>query len=267
MVQKKLLIIYKKKAVKHNLRYIFEPNQGVSYARNQAINAVLGKYLAYLDDDEKVSPEWCQTILRNFKTVSPRPDVIGGPTFPFYPQGKSSSFDDALATTAFYGDKSDFLHKLSPTPELGYGVGNCAYKLATLKKYNGFDPLLGRKGKQRFSGEETDLFKRMYADGAVFWYEASMIAYHNIPFERTRWRFQFIQGIHEGMSNAIMEKRPLTIKYIIKASLAIISMPARVLSFIIGNPVTFPRLLFRKLNKEGNHIGYFWQQCKAHIFK
>ncbi len=254
------------KNVRHTIRYAFVAKQGISHARNCAIDLAIAKYLAYLDDDEKVASNWCQTILEAFSKTQPHPDVVGGSVFPFYPQGKTCHFDDTIVTTGFFGEKSDFLDNLSLRPEYGFGVGNCAYRLELLKKYKGFNPLLGRKGKQKFAGEETELFMRMYADGVIFWYAASMIAYHHIPLSRTKLSFQFFQGIHEGMSYAIMEQRSITVRYIIKALLAIFSMPLRLLGFVVSKPRTFPRFLFRRLQKEGNHIGYFWQQCKRCIF-
>ena len=255
-----------KKKSKCDLRYFFEKNQGVSYARNCAIKNAKGKYLAYIDDDETAPSDWAKTILNCFKQLKPVPDAIGGPTFPQYPEGKAKYFPDERATTAYFGKHSDFLVNLSSNPKWGFGAGNSAFRLSSLKKYKGFDTRLGRKGKRIFAGEETELYTRMYAEGAIFWYEASMKAYHSIPYKRTTLAYQFRQGIDEGMSYAIMDGPRRSFKYFFKAILAILSMPVRMLGIMILHPLKFQSILLSKLRKEGGHIGYFWKQVEMLFF-
>ena len=248
------------KKSKYRLRYFFEKRQGISYARNCAIKNARGKYLAYIDDDVTASSHWAKIILDCFKQVKPIPDAIGGPYSPFYPEGKARYFLDTIAAAAYFGKNSNFLVNLSPRPEWGFVAGNSAFKLSSLKKYKGFDIRLGRKGKRIFTGEETELYKRMYADGAVFWYEASMLAYHAIPHKRTTLSYQFRQGIDEGISYALMDDPRRSFKYFFKAVLAILSMPLRMSGVVILHPLKFRSILVTKLRKEGGHIGYFWKQ-------
>ena len=250
------------KKSKYPLRYFFEKRQGISHARNSAIKNAKGKYLAYLDDDEIAPAHWAKIILNCFERVRPIPDAIGGPTFPRYPEGKTNYFPDERATTAYFGKSSDLLVNLSSKAEWGFGVGNSAFRLSSLKKHKGFDTRLGRKGKRIFTGEETELYTRMYAKGAVFWYEASMVAYHSIPYKRTTLSYQFRQGIDEGMSYALMDGLKRSFRYFFKAALAILSMPARMLGIVIRHPFKFRSILVQKLRKEGGHIGYFCKQLR-----
>ena len=41
-----------------SLRYCFEPNQGLSHARNRGWREAMGEYVAYIDDDCKVPGQW-----------------------------------------------------------------------------------------------------------------------------------------------------------------------------------------------------------------
>ncbi len=59
------------------LRYLFEPQQGVSHARNAGIRAAAAPLLAFVDDDVKPAPNWLATIKGAFD-AHPDIDAIGG---------------------------------------------------------------------------------------------------------------------------------------------------------------------------------------------
>src|SRR5690349_1483083 len=61
-----------------NLRYLYEPRQGLSHARNTAWQSAEGKYVAYLDDDAQANPHWLIGILRHFEQSTPTPWSVGG---------------------------------------------------------------------------------------------------------------------------------------------------------------------------------------------
>src|SRR3990170_1802357 len=49
-----------------HLRYIFEPRQGLPFARNTGVQATRAEIVAFTDDDVEVGPEWVSTIKRLF---------------------------------------------------------------------------------------------------------------------------------------------------------------------------------------------------------
>ena len=53
-----------------NFKYIFEEKQGLSHARNRAIDEAKGTYIAYIDDDAIADKEWVKNILDAIKTDS-----------------------------------------------------------------------------------------------------------------------------------------------------------------------------------------------------
>jgi len=59
------------------LRYVFEPQRGVSHARNAGIRESAAPLLAFIDDDVQPAPGWVAAIARAFAD-NPGIDAIGG---------------------------------------------------------------------------------------------------------------------------------------------------------------------------------------------
>src|SRR5262245_46055134 len=59
------------------LRYVREPRQGVSYARNAGVSIARASLIAFLDDDGVPVPTWVSEIKRAFDE-HPDIDCIGG---------------------------------------------------------------------------------------------------------------------------------------------------------------------------------------------
>ncbi|MDH5506005.1 MAG: glycosyltransferase [Anaerolineae bacterium] len=62
-----------------NLRYIFEPQQGLSIARNKGWQDAAAPIVAYLDDDAGACEKWLGEIVKVFEEETPRPACVGGP--------------------------------------------------------------------------------------------------------------------------------------------------------------------------------------------
>jgi len=63
------------------VRYLFEPQQGLSFARNAGIHAARGSIVAFTDDDVRVSRTWVRDVKRAFD-VNPDVDCVGGKVLP-----------------------------------------------------------------------------------------------------------------------------------------------------------------------------------------
>ncbi len=64
-----------------NLRYVFEPKQGIAHGRNAGIAAAQGDIIAFTDDDVVVTDNWIATIKQTF-AENPKVDYIGGKILP-----------------------------------------------------------------------------------------------------------------------------------------------------------------------------------------
>src|SRR3954469_13944522 len=59
------------------LRYVFEPRQGVSYARNTGVEHTTAPLIAFLDDDGLPGTDWVWAMKRAFDE-HPEVDCLGG---------------------------------------------------------------------------------------------------------------------------------------------------------------------------------------------
>jgi glycosyltransferase involved in cell wall biosynthesis len=66
-----------------NLRYVFEPKQGISHGRNAGIAAARGEIIAFTDDDVVVAENWLTTIKHVF-AENPHVEYIGGKILPHW---------------------------------------------------------------------------------------------------------------------------------------------------------------------------------------
>lgn len=161
------------------LRYVFESNQGLSYARNRGIEEAKGEIIAFVDDDERIVEEFVSAYVELFAS---HPDAMsaGGKIVAEYPTGRprwmSKYAEQPIANPMDYGKS------IKPFPKGRIpGGGNMAMRRSVFDKIGRFDTSLGRTGKQLIGGEESDLFERIEAAGMACYYVPRAVMYHIIP--------------------------------------------------------------------------------------
>jgi glucosyl-dolichyl phosphate glucuronosyltransferase len=166
-------------------RYLFEPQQGLSCARNAGIRESNSEILAFTDDDVTVEPTWVQNLTSALdggkwagaggrtllaETFSP-PDwmAIEGP----------QSLGDALAALFDLGPEQREL----PRPPYG---ANMAFRRGIFEKHGLFRTDLGASPNRDVprSNEDTEFGRRLMAAGEKLRYEPSAIVYHPIVENR-----------------------------------------------------------------------------------
>lgn len=162
-----------------NLTVVFEPQQGLSPARNAGIAASRGRYLAVIDDDEEVNPGFVKAY-RTFFETHPGFAAAGGKIIPRYesplPQWYTPYAERPIAGPLDLGDT------VREMPSGRYpGGGNMAIRRTAVEHYGAFDPRLGRTGSNPMGGEEKDLFARLRAGGGRIGYVPGAVIYHIIP--------------------------------------------------------------------------------------
>jgi glycosyltransferase involved in cell wall biosynthesis len=174
-------------------RYLFEPQQGKSYALNTGIREARGEILAFMDDDVMVDAKWLQCLTAVFQKEEWA--GVGGRILPertFTPPAwLSLEGKYALAPLAMFD--------LGPQPgelvEAPFGT-NMAFRKEVFEKVGGFRTDLGPRPGSETRSEDTEFGFRALGAGQRLRYEPSAIVYHSLPAHRLRKEY-FLAWWHD----------------------------------------------------------------------
>lgn len=169
-------------------RYVFEPQQGLSNARNAGVREAHGRIISFMDDDVTVEPTWLWNLTETLygnkwagaggricldRNFSP-PDWlrVEGPY----------SMGGQLAALFDLGDEPRVLDQ----PPHGT---NMAYQKAMFEKYGHFRTDLGRCGNNLIGQEDMEFGERLMAAGERLWYAPSAVVYHPVQEERVTKKY------------------------------------------------------------------------------
>ena len=187
-----------------NIKVVSEFIQGHSQARNRGWQEAQGYYIAYLDDDAKAAPDWCERILNAFNSVNPMPVAVGGQIHPFYEIPPPLWFTDDFEIRT-WGEDAGFLEP--PRACYGFSGSNMAIQRSILERYGGFSSRYGIvQGKLRM-GEDAEFFFRIYGQEPNFWYDPLIKVYHWVPKEKLNVWYRIIRSYNAGQSVALMQGR------------------------------------------------------------
>lgn len=162
------------------LRLVREERQGLSHARNCGIAAARGEYIAIIDDDERINPDFLRAYVTLFDT-HPEAMSAGGRVIAAYeesprPRWMSRFTEEPIANPMDFG----YQVREFPKGRIPAG-GNMAFRRQVFAEFGGFNPELGRIGDRLVGGEESDLFERLRCAGKRCFYTPDAVMWHLIP--------------------------------------------------------------------------------------
>ena len=161
------------------LRYVVEPEQGLSAARNRGIKEAKGDIIIYVDDDALVDTDYIRQYAEHFATY-PETMAAGGPIEPLY-ETKEPSWMSPY-TKALLTAWMNYGNQVREYPNGRYpGGGNAAYRKEVFERVGLFNTELGRKGNLLLASEEKDIFDKMKALGMKVLYLPTPVLHHCIP--------------------------------------------------------------------------------------
>ncbi len=182
------------------IRYVFEPKQGVSHARNKGIKESRGEILAFIDDDETADTAWLRNLTANLHShewAGAGGRVVPPLNFakPRWLSSKSSFNQGPLATF----DPEQEAGNLTEAP---FGA-NMAFRREVFEFLGGFRTDLGRSGNSLLSNEDTEFGRRLFAAGLRLRYEPSAVTYHPVVEGRLRKGYFKAWWFNKGRSDVL----------------------------------------------------------------
>lgn len=188
------------------LRYIHEATIGLSIARNTGAKAAISPLLAYLDDDAIASPHWLRVLHELFQAHKKLAIVGGKVTLQWAPDTAAPSWlSPALAENLGAYDLGDALVYID-RPQLTPRGLNYSIRRDFLNKIGGFDPKLGRVGKNLLSNEELHLTERALRSGWQVAYLPTAQVAHQVSPERLQPRWFLRRSWWQGISDSYREQ-------------------------------------------------------------
>ena len=188
------------------IRYVFEPQQGVSHARNRGIQSTDSRFLAYVDDDTLVEPNWLKAIYSTFERN--HGDAVGGRIWIRSPYRLPKWINEDMRGFLGHLDFGDAPFRMDGRKAYPFGA-NMAFDRRVFDRIGLFDVRIGRKGEGRkreelFKSEEPDLFRRLADAEGIIDYAPDAISYHKILPHQLEKRFFRVLHFNEGYQKAVL---------------------------------------------------------------
>lgn len=191
------------------VRYIKEPELGLSNARNRGIREARGELTAFVDDDVLFGKEWLIHLVRGAERW-PNAAVFGGKAVAKWEVNKPTWFldDGRFHMRGMIAHFEPAQGEGILTKVLPYGC-NMAVRSSIFHKYGGFDPHLGRVGGTLLSGEEWDFFWRLLNGGEIMVYLPSAMVFHRVTGTRGQKEYYSRWMKSSGETQAVLHGKSL----------------------------------------------------------
>lgn len=193
------------------VRYVFEPRQGLSHARNAGIDHATRNagtparehVIAFTDDDVEVAPGWAAALVQAFEEHADV-ECVGGRVLPRW-----TSPPPLWLTRAHWAPLALQDHGDAPlTFDAGRPVclvgANVAFRRSVFDRVGRFADHVQRVGDGIGSTEDHELLLRLYGVGGRARYAPGLLVWTDVPAERLRRAYHRRWHRGHGRFHAIM---------------------------------------------------------------
>ncbi len=165
-----------------NIKYILEPEVGLSKARNTGIHYATGDIIAFTDDDVVVHPNWLKMLIRPFQNSQVM--AVTGLILPAELETASQQIFEVGLGNFGWGyrakifDQRFFDYNRSwgvPVWRIGAGA-NMAFRRSVFEQWGYFNEFLGAGASG--CSEDSEMWYRILAEGGVCYYEPTAVVFH-----------------------------------------------------------------------------------------
>ncbi|BAY91646.1 MULTISPECIES: hormogonium polysaccharide biosynthesis glycosyltransferase HpsE [unclassified Tolypothrix] len=170
------------------IKYCFESRQGLSYARERAIQEAKGIFVGFLDDDNLPTPNWVAAAY-SFGKHHPKAGAYGGRIYGDYEVTPPNNFERISPFLAIGGGKTTFCYTSSENiflykKMLPPGAGLVIRKQAWIENIPKNLFFQGRVNGSLVTAEDIEALTHIKKAGWEIWHNAEMEIYHRIPKQR-----------------------------------------------------------------------------------
>jgi glucosyl-dolichyl phosphate glucuronosyltransferase len=175
---------------KIQIKYLFEPQQGKSFALNTGVKASNGDLLAFTDDDVVIDLCWVSSIWEASNKYAY--NCFGGKVLPIIETELPDWLSKDNKKYRIYGgpivshDRGDEIKEYDETMYVPIG-SNMFIRRKVFDKYGYFNTRLGHYSKETLIyGEDSEIMFRFRSGGEKILYYPLALVYHPAPKERIK---------------------------------------------------------------------------------
>jgi glycosyltransferase involved in cell wall biosynthesis len=184
------------------LRYVFERPQGLSRARNRAVEEAAGDWIWFVDDDVYFADGWLDGV-RDGLALFPDASVLAGRVVPAFDSQRPSWLP--ASALGYYG-MTEFGNEPRWLDDAEDPVGaNTAFRKSVLREVGPFRLDLGRVADGLTSCEEIDVVRRLRARGHRAAYVAHAEVLHRVTDERATMSWLRRRAYWGGVSCVLVD--------------------------------------------------------------
>lgn len=236
------------------LVYVFEPELGIPIARNRAAREAIAMgadLLAFVDDDEEVTPEWLLRLVAGYRQSEAV--LIGAPLRLRPPRGRRLTLSQRMtfrSLSARYERKERRAARrasLNETPGVTVVTNNWLGETALFAEHDiWFDEALRFTG-----GTDSKFYSEVRQRGLPTGWVKDAFVYETVPQSRLSFYYQFCRGRDQSNTNfhRRLNKAPL-------ARLGLfVSLPLRLVS-VLGLALALPFTMGRSYADIARNLGW-----------
>jgi glycosyltransferase involved in cell wall biosynthesis len=240
------------------IKRVFEPNPGLSNARNAGVAAAQGDYILWTDDDVEVEPGWLNAYVTAFERF-PDAAVFGGRIIPRLEPPTPAWFEANLEMLSGILAVRNLGEEYLPLSRTGDRIpfgANYAIRSREQKKFL-YDPRLGVAPGRRLLGEEVAVMEDILASGSSsYWVPDSKVFHIISPARQTEEyvRDYYVGGGQTVAFYALIKHRRNRVRFVISEG---IRASANIILYYGGKTFMPSRWWLRRLIAVGWHSGAF----------
>jgi glycosyltransferase involved in cell wall biosynthesis len=185
------------------LIYVYEPQQGLSHARNAGIALARAPVIAFTDDDVRVDAGWMASIERAFSR-HPEAAYVGGRVLPLWDTPPPSWLTPAHWSPLALQDHGDDAFEVGPRRPLCLVGANMAFRAEVFRTTGRFSPHVQLTPGTMGTTEDHELMRRVWDRGGRGVYDPAIIVRTIVQQERRTRRYHRRWHYEHGRSHARM---------------------------------------------------------------